>query len=106
MINLSDVKEIKTFYGTKKMVILSRIHPKKGIELLSENVNVGIGDMESMVQSTALETILNKILMILSSGHVDGAGSISVPIAAPLIAECHAAMAKLKSKTIKLSKFK
>ena len=35
-INLSDVKEIKTFYGTKKMVFLSRIHPKKGIELLLE----------------------------------------------------------------------
>ncbi len=90
--------------SAKKDVVV--IDAKTGIELLSENVNVGIGDMEAMVQSTALETILNKILMILSSGHVDGAGSISVPIAAPLIAECHAAMAKLKSKTIKLSKFK
>jgi glycosyltransferase involved in cell wall biosynthesis len=35
-IDLGDVKEIKTFYGTKKMVFLSRIHPKKGIELLLE----------------------------------------------------------------------
>lgn len=35
-IDLSDVKEIKTNYGTHKMVFLSRIHPKKGIELLLE----------------------------------------------------------------------
>lgn len=35
-INLSEVKEVKTIYGTKKMVFLSRIHPKKGIELLLE----------------------------------------------------------------------
>lgn len=35
-IDLSDVKEIKINYGTKKMVFLSRIHPKKGIELLLE----------------------------------------------------------------------
>lgn len=34
-IDLSDVK-IKSQYGTKKMVFLSRIHPKKGIELLLE----------------------------------------------------------------------
>lgn len=33
-IDLSDVKEIKINYGTRKMVFLSRIHPKKGIELL------------------------------------------------------------------------
>jgi glycosyltransferase involved in cell wall biosynthesis len=35
-IDLSEVKEVKTVYGTKKMVFLSRIHPKKGIELLLE----------------------------------------------------------------------
>jgi len=33
-IDLSEVKKVKTHYGTKKMVFLSRIHPKKGIELL------------------------------------------------------------------------
>jgi glycosyltransferase involved in cell wall biosynthesis len=35
-IDLSDVKEIKVNYGTRKMVFISRIHPKKGIELLLE----------------------------------------------------------------------
>ncbi len=35
-IDLNDVKGIKTHYGSKKMVFLSRIHPKKGIELLVE----------------------------------------------------------------------
>lgn len=35
-IDLQDVKELKEYYGTKKMVFLSRIHPKKGIELLLE----------------------------------------------------------------------
>lgn len=35
-IDLSDVKKAKTEYGTKKMIFLSRIHPKKGIELLVE----------------------------------------------------------------------
>jgi glycosyltransferase involved in cell wall biosynthesis len=35
-INLSEIKKSKTVYGTKKMVFLSRIHPKKGIELLLE----------------------------------------------------------------------
>lgn len=35
-INLDDVKHIKTEYGSRKMVFLSRIHPKKGIELLLE----------------------------------------------------------------------
>lgn len=35
-IDLTDVKEIKKEYGTKKMVFLSRIHPKKGIEILLE----------------------------------------------------------------------
>jgi glycosyltransferase involved in cell wall biosynthesis len=33
-VDLSEVKEVKTNYGTKKIVFLSRIHPKKGIELL------------------------------------------------------------------------
>lgn len=33
-IDLNDVKSVKTRYGTKKMVFLSRIHPKKGIEIL------------------------------------------------------------------------
>lgn len=35
-IDLSNIKEIKEKYGTRKMVFLSRIHPKKGIELLLE----------------------------------------------------------------------
>jgi glycosyltransferase involved in cell wall biosynthesis len=35
-IDLIDVKEVKQYYGTQKMVFLSRIHPKKGIELLLE----------------------------------------------------------------------
>ncbi|MBA4318967.1 MAG: glycosyl transferase, partial [Flavobacterium sp.] len=35
-IDLSDIKGKKENYGTRKMVFLSRIHPKKGIELLLE----------------------------------------------------------------------
>lgn len=35
-IDLSDVKKHKEYYGTKKMVFISRIHPKKGIEVLIE----------------------------------------------------------------------
>jgi len=35
-IDLSEVRKKKTVYGSKKMVFLSRIHPKKGIELLLE----------------------------------------------------------------------
>ena len=35
-IDLSEVKKIKITYGTKKIIFLSRIHPKKGIELLLE----------------------------------------------------------------------
>jgi glycosyltransferase involved in cell wall biosynthesis len=35
-IDLTEVKKLKSVYGTKKMVFLSRIHPKKGIELLLE----------------------------------------------------------------------
>jgi glycosyltransferase involved in cell wall biosynthesis len=33
-IDLSAIKDVKIHYGTKKMVFLSRIHPKKGVELL------------------------------------------------------------------------
>ena len=33
-IDLTEIKRTKQAYGTKKMVFLSRIHPKKGIELL------------------------------------------------------------------------
>ena len=33
-IDLTEIKQTKQAYGTKKMVFLSRIHPKKGIELL------------------------------------------------------------------------
>lgn len=35
-INLNDVTSLKEHYGTRKMVFLSRIHPKKGIEILLE----------------------------------------------------------------------
>jgi glycosyltransferase involved in cell wall biosynthesis len=35
-IDLGEVKSVKKQYGSKKMVFLSRIHPKKGIELLLE----------------------------------------------------------------------
>jgi glycosyltransferase involved in cell wall biosynthesis len=33
-VDLTEVKKLKTNYGSKKIVFLSRIHPKKGIELL------------------------------------------------------------------------
>jgi glycosyltransferase involved in cell wall biosynthesis len=33
-VDLTEVKKVKTNYGSKKIVFLSRIHPKKGIELL------------------------------------------------------------------------
>jgi len=33
-IDLSDVRKRKEFYGSKKVIFLSRIHPKKGIEIL------------------------------------------------------------------------
>ena len=35
-IDLSEIKSTKEHYGTHKMVFLSRIHPKKGIEILLE----------------------------------------------------------------------
>lgn len=35
-IDLNDIKGMKKNYGTKKIVFLSRIHPKKGVELLLE----------------------------------------------------------------------
>ncbi|GIZ10044.1 glycosyltransferase [Flavobacterium sp. UMI-01] len=35
-IDLQEVLETKTQYGSRKMVFISRIHPKKGIELLLE----------------------------------------------------------------------
>lgn len=35
-IYLSDIKKNKEYYGTRKMVFLSRIHRKKGIEILLE----------------------------------------------------------------------
>lgn len=35
-IDITDISEVKIDYGTRKMVFLSRIHPKKGIELLLE----------------------------------------------------------------------
>jgi glycosyltransferase involved in cell wall biosynthesis len=33
---LNDIKVIKENYGTKKMIFMSRIHPKKGVEMLLE----------------------------------------------------------------------
>lgn len=35
-IDLNDIKGMKKDYGTKRIVFLSRIHPKKGVELLLE----------------------------------------------------------------------
>lgn len=35
-IYLNDIKKVKENYGTKNMIFMSRIHPKKGIELLLE----------------------------------------------------------------------
>jgi glycosyltransferase involved in cell wall biosynthesis len=35
-IDLTEVKEVKADYGSKRWCFLSRIHPKKGIELLLE----------------------------------------------------------------------
>ena len=35
-IDLTDVTKFKESYGSKKMIFISRIHPKKGIELLLE----------------------------------------------------------------------
>lgn len=35
-VDLREVNKVKANYGTKKMIFLSRIHPKKGIELLLE----------------------------------------------------------------------
>lgn len=35
-IDLTEIKSTKSSYGSKKMIFLSRIHPKKGIELLLE----------------------------------------------------------------------
>ena len=35
-IDLSEITKVKTSYGSKKMIFLSRIHPKKGIEILLE----------------------------------------------------------------------
>ncbi|MCW2118500.1 glycosyltransferase [Flavobacterium sp. 7A] len=35
-IDTSEIKEVKVEYGSKKIIFISRIHPKKGIELLLE----------------------------------------------------------------------
>jgi glycosyltransferase involved in cell wall biosynthesis len=76
-IDINDVKEIKTHYGTRKMVFLSRIHPKKGLELLLEawrncNTNgwlleiAGNGDENYIVN-------LNKSAQDLTNVHFVGA---------------------------------
>jgi glycosyltransferase involved in cell wall biosynthesis len=39
-IDLTEVKEVKADYGSKRWCFLSRIHPKKGIELLLEVWNL------------------------------------------------------------------
>jgi len=62
-IDLSDVKEIKINYGTRKMVFLSRIHPKKGIELLLEawrNTNTSGWTLE--IAGNGNKDYLNKVI--------------------------------------------
>lgn len=61
-IDLIDVKEVKEYYGTKKMVFLSRIHPKKGIELLLEAwVNCSTDDWKLEIAGNGDENYIEKL---------------------------------------------
>lgn len=76
-IDLNDVKGIKEHYGTRKMIFFSRIHPKKGIELLLEawrntNTNGWILEIAGNGDENYIE-ILNQSAIDLKDVHFVGA---------------------------------